>query len=223
MTIRLATAADVTGVMALESRYYIGNLDADHRAEGFISALQPREWFEHAIAEGGLHVAVNDGASVDDASVDEAVLGFIAVTEPPPRNTPGLPPLTAAMLDLAATVEFNGAPIAAQRYALRGPVLIAEQARGRGLYTAFNAVTMQYYRDRFDIGVLFVSADNPRSLHTTTTKLGATPLAVFEVDGRSYHFLAFAFNPGEECLSSKPITGIRRSIVADQFGGSSDR
>lgn len=36
-------------------------------------------------------------------------------------------------------------------------------------------------------------ADNPRSLHTTTTKLGAEPLAEFEVAGRRYHFLAYAF------------------------------
>ena len=41
--------------------------------------------------------------------------------------------------------------------------------------------------------MLFVSAENPRSLHTTTTKLGATPLADFQADGHNYHFLAFPF------------------------------
>lgn len=183
LTIRLARKSDVTDIMALESRYYVGNLDQSRRADGFISALQSREWFERAIDDGGLHVAVIDGA----------VAGFIAVTEPPPRSTPGLPPLMTAMLDLAEVTEFDGAPIAAQRYALRGPVLIGEQARGRGIYTAFNTVTAMAYRDRFDIGVLFVSTDNPRSLHTTTTKLGATPLAVFEAGGGTYHFLAFSF------------------------------
>jgi len=132
-----------------------------------------------------LHVAVIDGT----------VAGFIAVTDPPPRTARGLPPLMAAMLDLAETIEVAGAPIAEQRYAVRGPVLIGEQARGRGIYAAFNTITAQTYRDRFDIGVLFVSTDNPRSLHTTTTKLGATPLAVFEADGATYHFLAFRFSP----------------------------
>ena len=181
-TIRLATPTDVDGLMALESRYYVGNLDPSRRAEGFISVLHSREWFEHTIAGGGLHVAI----------IDDAVAGFIAMTAPP-RQAPDLPAVVSAMVRLAETVEFNGAPIAEQRYAIRGPVCIAEHARGRGIYSAFNAVTAEAYRDRFDLAVLFVSADNPRSLHTTTTKLGATPLAEFQADGRSYHFLAFPF------------------------------
>jgi hypothetical protein len=41
--------------------------------------------------------------------------------------------------------------------------------------------------------VVFVAADNPRSLHTTTTKLGARSLAEFEVDSKRYHFLVFDF------------------------------
>ena len=186
VAIRLAQQSDVSGLMALESRYYVGNLDQSRRADGFISVLHSREWFERTISDGGLHVAVIEGT----------VAGFIAVTDPPLRTAAGPPPIMAAMLDLAETIEFNGAPIAAQRYALRGPVLIGEQARGRGIYSAFNTVTAQAYRDRYDIGVLFVSTDNPRSLHTTTVKLGATPLAVFEADGATYHFLAFPFSPG---------------------------
>lgn len=181
-TIRLATPMDIDGLIALESRYYVGNLDPSQRAEGFISVLHPREWFGHAIDEGGIHIAV----------VDEAVAGFVAITAPPPK-VPDLPAVVSAMLGLAETVEFHGSLIADQRYAIRGPVCIAAHARGYGIYSAFNAVTAAVYRDRFDLAVLFVAADNPRSLHTTTTKLGATPLAVFETEGRRYHFLAFPF------------------------------
>jgi len=65
------------------------------------------------------------------------------------------------------------------------------------VYSAFNAVTAKAYRDRFDLGVLFVAADNPRSVHTTTSKLGAQSLAVFEADGRPYHFMAFNWS-GED-------------------------
>lgn len=100
----------------------------------------------------------------------------------------------SVLLDVAEVVEFLGAPIARQRWALRGPVLIETAARGRGVYTAFNRVTLAASRGRYDVGVVFVAADNPRSLHTTTTKLGATPLAEFDVGGRRYHFLAFSFD-----------------------------
>lgn len=183
VTVRLAELADVDQVIALASRYHIDNLEPAQRAAGFISARYSRDWLERTITGGGLHVATADGD----------VVGFIAVTAPLPSDTPGLPPLLKATLGLAETLEFNGGPIAAQRYALRGPVCIDERVQGHGVYTAFNSVTALAYRDRFDIGVLFVSTENPRSFHTTTTKLGATPLAVFEVENKTYHFMAFPF------------------------------
>lgn len=184
MDVRLATEADVSAMMTLESQNFVGNLDASERVAGFVSTLHPRAWFDHAVACEGVHVAVAD---------DGAITGFIAVTAPPTRLEAESSPVMRAMLELAGTLEFNGAPIAQQRYAIRGPVLVDRAARGRGLYDAFNAVTQQAYRDRFDLAVLFVAADNPTSLHTTTSKLGATPLATFSVDDATYHFLAITY------------------------------
>lgn len=182
--IRLAGPGDVDGLVALEARHYVGNLDPAERSGGFISVLHSPQWFADAVDDGGVHVAVTP---------DEQVVGFIVVTAPPEPGATGLPPVIGVMLELAETLEFNGTPIARQRYALRGPVCIAAEARGLGVYTAFNDVTARAYRDRFDLGVLFVSADNPRSLHTTTAKLGARPLTEFWADGKRFHFLAFAF------------------------------
>lgn len=185
--IRLATQRDVPGLTALESRYYIGNLDPDEQANGFISILHPPQWFSRVIADGGIHVAVTGS---DD------VAGFMAVLAPPDPTETGLPAVLKEMLELAKTLAMNGTPIAQQRFAVHGPVCIAEEVRGRGLYSELHAFTSKAYRDRFDLGVLFVAADNPRSLHTTTTKLGAQSLALFEADGRQFHFLAFEFGKG---------------------------
>jgi hypothetical protein len=188
VTVRLATPHDVGGIVDLESRYYVDNLDADARAKGFISILHSPHWFAAAIDSGGMHVA---------ATAAGHIAGFIAVTDPPDRNTKDLPPIVRAMLNLADTIDVNGKPIAAQRWALRGPVCIDEAFRGCGIYGAFNATTGEFYRDRYDIGVVFVAADNPRSLHTTTTKLGARSLAEFEVDSARYHLLAFGFGDSD--------------------------
>lgn len=181
--IRVATPTDIPALMALEARYYVGNLDEQSRENGFISVLHSAESFVAAIAAAGIHVA----------EVAGELVGFIVVTALPRQADMAPGSFTRAMLDLTQVTSFRGRLLAAQRVACRGPVLIAEQARGRGIYTAFNAVTRAAYRDQFDVGVLFVAADNPRSLHTTTTKLGAEPLAEFEVAGRRYHFLAYAF------------------------------
>ncbi|WP_431236316.1 hypothetical protein ACQ86B_14690 [Mycolicibacterium aichiense] len=184
VAIRVATRHDIPAMMALEAKYYVGNLDRSERATGFISNLQSKDWFTWAVDSAGIHVAVTD---------DDSVVGFIGVTDPPSRSQVGSSPILQAVLDLAESLTFNGIPIAQQRFALRGPVCLDESVRGRGIYSAFNAATRTAYRDRFDLGVLFVAADNPRSLHTTTTKLGATSLAVFEVDSQQYNFLAFSF------------------------------
>ncbi|MGV1089436.1 MAG: hypothetical protein ACOYBX_15770 [Mycobacterium sp.] len=182
--IRSATQGDVTGLTALEARYYIDNLDPAERANGFISVLHPPQWWARVIEGGGVHVAVTNS---------DIVAGFMVVIPPPDPSEKGLPAVLKGMLDLAETLEMNGTPIARQRFAVHGPVCIAEELRGQGVYSDFHAATLEAYRDRFDLAVLFVAADNPRSLHTTTTKLGAQSLAVFEADGRPYHFLAFEF------------------------------
>ena len=184
MDIRLATRQDIPAIMGLEARNYLGNLDESERAGGFISTLHPVEWFTRAVDSTGVHVAISD---------DGAVQGFIVITTPPNPPEVDPSPIIRAMLELANTLQYNGRPIAQQRFAFRGPVLVDRSARGHGLYSAFNAVTREAYQERFDVGVLFVAADNPRSLHTTTTKLGAQPLTLFEADGRQYHFLAFTF------------------------------
>ena len=182
--IRPATRLDVPALVALEEHYFIGNLSASERAGGFISIRHSPDWFARAVDCGGVHVAM---------TADDRVGGFIAVLAPPLPTDPDLPPIVRAVIELAETVQMNGRPIAAQRYALRGPVCIGAELRGQGVYSAFNAVTRKAYRDQFDIGVLFVAADNERSLHTATDKLGAQSLASFTVDSSRFHFLAFDF------------------------------
>lgn len=181
--IRVATPTDVPALMALESRYFIGNLPPESRDNGFISIQHSAEWFTAALATAGIHVAELAGDLV----------GFIVVTELPRRADTQPGSISRALVDLTEATSFRGRLLAGLRVACRGPVLIAEQARGQGIYTAFNEATRQAYHERFDVGVLFVAADNPRSLHTTTTKLGAESLATFVVSGRNYHFLAYAF------------------------------
>jgi hypothetical protein len=188
ITVRLAARCDIAGIVDLESRYFIDNLPAAARAKGFISILHSPHWFAAAVDSGGIHVA---------ATADGHIAGFIAVTDPPDTNTTDLPSIVRAILDLAEVVEVNGKPIAAQRWALRGPVCIDEAFRGCGIYGAFNAATGKFYRDRYDLGVVFVAADNPRSLHTTTTKLGARSLAEFGVGSARYHFLVFDFGDSD--------------------------
>ena len=211
VTVRLATQRDVAGIVDLESRYFVDNLDESARAKGFISVLHSPHWFAAAVDSRGMHVA---------ATTDGHIAGFIAVTDPPSRTSADLPPIVRAMLDIADTIDVNGKKVAAQRWALRGPVCIDEAFRGGGIYGAFNAATGNFYRYRYDIGVVFVAAENPRSLHTTTTKLGARSLAEFEVDSARYHFLVFDFgDPGQPVRLRRPLArgGDRQAVIESRL------
>ncbi len=122
--VRLAELRDVPGLTALEARYYIGNVDPADRAGGFISVLHSTEWFAAAVDSGGVHVAVTE---------DDAVAGFIVMTAPPDRAPAGLSPIIRTMLELAETVEMNGRPIAAARYAFAGRSASTNQCGARGV------------------------------------------------------------------------------------------
>lgn len=180
--VRLGNLSDVPGVRSLESRYFFGNLREDQRQNGFVSIIQPTGWFEQVASEGGLQVAI-------DAQL--GIVGFIVIAPPPPAGQPYASPIVERMMELTESVEYCGRPVGSYKLALRGPVCIDERFRGAGLYGQFNAATKITYSSRYDIGMLFVSARNPRSLRTTTTKLKATPLATFDVGSESYHFLVY--------------------------------
>lgn len=182
ISVRLGTVDDVAGVRSLESRYFIGNLAPEQRADGFLSIIQPEGSFERIAAAGGLHVAVDDAGQV---------VGFIVIAPPPKAGQRTPSPIVERMVALSDTREYRGRRISSYRYAFRGPVCIDERFRGHGLYGRFNAVTKAAYRAEYEIGILFVSARNPRSLRTTTTKLNAAVVDTFQVGDESYHYLVY--------------------------------
>ncbi len=111
--IRPAEHDDVDGLSALESRYYIGNLDPAQRADGVISVLHPVHRWTRAVEHGEVYVAVTG---------DDVVVAFMVVSSPPDPTDAGLPAVLREMLALTETVQMNGRPIARQRYPVHGPV-----------------------------------------------------------------------------------------------------
>ena len=61
--VRLANRGDVDGLVALQARYYIGNLDPAEHAGGFISVLHSPGWFARVVDDGGIDLPTGpDGA-----------------------------------------------------------------------------------------------------------------------------------------------------------------
>lgn len=184
ISIRLATPGDIDGLVALDSRYYIGNLKPEEAKNGFLSMLHPRDWFAKAVGLGGIHVAVDESGEVG---------GYMAVTPRPDPEDPRLPAVVREMVRLADSNLADGKFLATRPYAIHGPVCIDERFRGKGVFSAFHQATRNAYRNLYDRAVLFVSVDNPRSLHTATAKLGARTMGRFFAEGAEFHLLVMEF------------------------------
>jgi hypothetical protein len=117
----------------------------------------------------------------------------MAVTPRPEPDDPALPEVVRKMVRLADSFFLGAKHLSSKPYAIHGPVCIDERFRGKGVYSALNKATRQAYRGQFDHAVLFVSVENPRSLHTASSKLPAKTMGRFMADGHEFHLLVMDF------------------------------
>ena len=156
---RRALAIDYPQILHLQSANFIANLAAEERKEGFLSA-QFSASQTAAIAEDlGTMVAV----------VDEQVAGFLCAF----RNEFDTgSPVIAKMLESYDRLSFQDRPLSSFSSYIYGPVCIGREYRGRGLLRGLYEAQKKDLAGRFDIGVAFVSRNNPHSLQAHVAGLG---------------------------------------------------
>jgi predicted GNAT superfamily acetyltransferase len=174
-----ATPRHDSGILRLQSANYIGNLSECERREGFLSAEFSQQQITQMVNDLGITIAT-------DA---EIVAGYLCAF----RNefNHGSPVL-AKMFESYGRLRFQEKPLRACSTYVYGPVCIDRAYRGRGLLRGLYEAQKKDLAGRFEVGVAFVSRDNPRSLRAHTAGLGMTEVGDFEVKGNTYVVLAFA-------------------------------
>lgn len=175
---RRALPADYPAIVRLNEENFIANLSPEERKQGFLSA-------QFTLAQTA-RIAEDLGTMV--AIVDNRVAGFLCAFR---NEFETGSPVVAKMLESYDRLSFDGRPLSAFTSYIYGPVCIGRKYRGLGLLRGLYEAQKADLAGRFEVGVAFVSRDNPRSLSAHVAGLGMVEAGDFELKGTRYATLAF--------------------------------
>jgi len=178
MEIRLAAPGDFSGVLQLQAEYFIGNLAAEARKGGFVSAEFTTQQLEDIAKDVALLVAVEQ----------HHVVGYLCAASCEYYRRF---PLLAALMRRFPDVTYSGRRLDAYRSFIYGPVCIDRSQRGRGLLVALYEELLRVVRSTYEIGVALISNANRPSYEAHVRKLGMTAIGEYEFEGHQYGILAF--------------------------------
>jgi predicted GNAT superfamily acetyltransferase len=176
---RRAKLVDYPAILRLQSANYIANVSVQDRSAGFLSAEFTPEQVAAMAEDLGIMLAIES----------RIVAGYLCAF----RNefNHGSPVL-AKMLESYDRVQFDEKPLSAYRSYVYGPVCIGRDYRRRGLLRGLYEAQKKDLAGQFEVGVAFVSRNNPHSLQAHVAGLGMTEVGDFEVKGNVYTILAFS-------------------------------
>jgi len=169
---------DLPEIMRIQSANLIPNLSRAEQTDGFLSAEFSPDQFVHMDREIPLIVA--DCGSRLGGYLCGCSLASCAKV-----------PLLAHMAALLPATMYRSKPVNQYGAFIYGPVCVDRPMRGKGILEGLFRAYKDQLAGKFDIGILFVSLDNPRSLRAHIHKLGMTKLRNFSFNDRDYALLVF--------------------------------
>jgi predicted GNAT superfamily acetyltransferase len=179
---RRAKPEHYSAILNLQSANFIANLNEEERQKGFLSAQFTREQTAQIAEDLGTMVVV----------IDNQVGGFLCAFR---KEFDTGSPVIAKMLESYERLIFEGKPLSSFGSYIYGPVCIGREYRGRGLLRGLYEAQKRALAGRFDIGVAFVSRNNPHSLSAHVAGLGMMEAGDFAVKDNIYATLAFRVTP----------------------------
>jgi hypothetical protein len=175
---RKATPADYDAILRLQSANFIANLSPEERKGGFLSAEFTLEQTARIAEDLGTTVAV----------VGAQVAGFLCAFR---NDFDTGSPVIATMLESYDRLSFDGRPLTQFESYVYGPVCIDRGYRSRGLLRGLYEAQKRSLAGQFELGVAFVSRDNPHSLNAHVAGLEMTEAGEFELNQKVYAVLVF--------------------------------
>lgn len=166
-------------ILRLQSANFITKLSEEERKDGFLSAEFSLQQVAEMAEDLGTMLAIGE----------DGVAGFVCAFR---REFDTGSPVIAKMIDCYDRVQFEGKPLSAYNSYIYGPVCIAREYRGRGLLRGLYDAQRDDLAGQFEIGVAFVSRNNPHSLDAHVAGLGMTEVGDFELNGNVYVIIAFS-------------------------------
>jgi predicted GNAT family N-acyltransferase len=100
-------------------------------------------------------------------------------------------PILVKMIECYDSLRFDGRLLNEYRSYVYGPVCVDRSVRGQGVLESLFRECLAQLAGRFELGVLFISAENQRSSEAHRRKLGMERVGEFEFEENMFHVLAF--------------------------------
>ena len=177
MEIRRARPDDFSDILRTQSANLAWNLTGAERAGGFLSAEFTRKHLEE-IAEGIALLVASDGGRT---------AGYLCAYSCAYAKQFAI---LAEMIKAFDRVPYKGKPLRSYSSFVYGPVCIGRSYRGQGLLRQLYELLLKVSRE-YDVGIAFVSQDNPHSLAAHVDGLKMVNAGAFDFKGRTYDILVF--------------------------------
>ena len=175
---RRAIAEDYPAIVRLNEANFIGNLTAEERRDGFLSAI----FTEQQVA------AMADDLGITVAVVDAGIGGFLCAFRNEFAHGSAV---VAQMIASYEGMEFQGRSLSSYYSYVYGPVCIDPAFRRQGLLRGLFQAQKKELAGKFEVGVALVSRDNPHSLDAHVAGLGMVEAGDFEVNGNVFATVVF--------------------------------
>lgn len=182
---RRASGQDFENIVNLQNLYLEANLESEQKHDGFLSGQFSAAQFRLINADGAVVVAVAGARDESNASSGE-VEAYLCASSVPFNMAFALP---RAMIESFPKAIYQDRPLSEQNLLIAGPVCVASAYRGQGLVLELYRTLFTLLQERYEVVVVFVSLDNPRSI-SAHSKLGMTAVSNFKFNEKEYVIMA---------------------------------
>ncbi|MFQ5830355.1 MAG: hypothetical protein ACE5JD_14535 [Candidatus Methylomirabilia bacterium] len=106
------------------------------------------------------------------------------------------------MMQLFDHIQYQGKMVSSYRSFIYGPVCIDRLRRGRGVLRGLFEMLRREVTKQYEVGVAFVSKENPRSLAAHVDGFGMARVGEFEFGRHEDEMLAFSVVVGDDGQSA---------------------
>ena len=181
-TLNRAEVRDCGGIHLLLEKNLRSNVsEPEQQSEGFVS-VDYTPLLERIITEEGIIIAQDAGE----------IIGYtLPLTKEKAEELPLLHPLLARL----NSSEYKGKRVSEHNFVFAGQICVAKNRRKEDIPRKLYERLTAHLAPRYDVMVTEIAAENARSLHVATAKLGLHIIDTYEAEGRKWHILAQDLTP----------------------------
>lgn len=175
---RLGNAEDIDGVLLLQEKNLVTNLNEEQKKNGFVTTPFTAAQLEELISRDGLFV-LQDGPDIQ-GYVAAAGWDYFAGR-----------PMFDTMIELFGSIEYKGTIISKDNSFQYGPICIDSRLRGTDAFPILFHEMRKEMSKRFLIGTTFINKLNERSYQAHIRKVNIDVINEFTFNNNNYYGLAF--------------------------------